>query len=106
MKRILPVAFLLSAAPTGQTYSDALPPQRYAKEGFATVAFLTPENVVKACKVKVPPGARLMACAGQVKGRRTIIMPIPYEYGKSEYYARLMAHELAHNQGWPATHGE
>lgn len=106
MMRAAALGLVLALAPNATYWTDALPPERYAVEGFATIAFLTPENVTKACGIEAPAGMRVMACTKRFEGRALIIMPLPNEAGKSEYYARLMAHEIAHLKGWPATHGD
>lgn len=100
------LGLFLTLAPNSTLWTDSLPPERYAVEGFATVAFLTPDNVAKACGLTAPEGMRVVACTKRYEGRALVIMPLPNEAGKSEYYAQLMAHELGHLNGWPATHGE
>ncbi len=100
--RTVVLGLALSIAPNSTLWTDELPPERYAVEGVATVFFLKPENVTKVCGVAVPDGMRVMACAKRVNGRKILVMPLPNEAGKREYYAQL----LSHLNGWPGTHGD
>ena len=37
---------------------------------------------------------------------KLLIMPDPCRFPANDNYARLLCHETAHLDGWPATHGE
>jgi hypothetical protein len=111
MKALLALAALLTAAPTtpvetglGTPYYAGNPPIRYNREGAALILFVA--DVAPFCGI-APEGLTVIACTRSTKeGVPVIIMPHPAIYGVAgDYYARIMAHELAHDLGgWPADH--
>lgn len=92
-------------APNSSLFSDARPPARYQAEATVTLKFAEQDQIDAACHPRygVPPaGMKTDACATG----RTIIAPNPCEYDETDRYAHLLCHEMAHVNGWPATHGD
>src|SRR6478736_984492 len=105
MKALLALAALLTAAPStpvatgpGTPYYDGLPPERFFHEGAAIVLFVG--DVSPYCGY-APPGLTTIACTIETdKGTPVIIMPHPITLGRQgDFYARVLAHELSHQQG-------
>lgn len=107
MKSLLAIgaAFALSApsAPPGPKWSDALPPPRFVSETATLVAFVHPDAIARACApVGTPPeGLRIIACTlTRQDGVTLVVMPHPIFFAHDERFAHIMAHELAHVNGW------
>jgi hypothetical protein len=75
-----------------------LPPQRFQGDAGAMVQFKT--DVTKLCGVSPDPKKRMAAC----QDGEFIVLPNPCQF--AEPYARIVCHEMAHKQGWPADHGD
>jgi hypothetical protein len=88
----------LAIIPTSLTY-DGLPPTRY--EGNRTLKLTVVDDLTTVCG-QPPKGFAFLGCA---RGE-TAFLPNPCPRGPTESYARVLCHELAHLNGWPATHGE
>lgn len=87
-------------APNSTLISTGVPPARYRKDNAAVVYFV--DDVSPLCGRASTPGFVIVACA---RGNQ-IAMPNPCRFAASEYYARIMCHELGHVSGWPGTHGD
>ena len=90
-------------------WNDEMPPERF-RGGVNSVGviFAPPEVVSKLCGKGMPPvpaGMQIMACTYVTRHGEVTILPDPCDYGDKEYYAKLVCHERAHQQGWPAMHG-
>jgi len=97
---------LLSAsAHSGPNYGlgtlnyDGWPPARFIGDATSRVSWVKPELVAKACD-EPDPDHTLEAC--QDGGH--IVLPNPCTFPKSDDFARLACHELAHQRGWAADH--
>lgn len=101
----VPKAQVDASAGPGSTYvSDARAPARYRRNVRATLATVSPSDVDRLCRPPGQPpvcGYRIEACTSTAG---VITLPNPAAFPRDPY-ARLLAHELAHVQGWPATHG-
>lgn len=85
-------------------FSNATPPVRYRHNATLTVDLQDQAAISRTCQSlfgRPPPGAQTNAC---FTGERAIL-PNPCTFPKSDIYAHLLCHELAHRNGWPATHG-
>ncbi|MGX7895451.1 hypothetical protein [Tsuneonella sp. HG222] len=108
MKAGYALAALLCCAPSapvetgpGTPHFAGMPPERFMREDVAVVLFV--KDVGKFCGT-APEGLTLIACVREVSDRKIIFMPHPALYGENDFYARIMAHELAHVAGWTANH--
>jgi hypothetical protein len=110
MRYLVALAALLTAAPStpietgpGTRYFDGMPPARYDGTGAAIVVMVN--DVATYCG-EAPQGLTIIACTRRTEGGAPIIfMPNPSEAAaQGDFYARILAHELAHAQGWPGTH--
>ena len=90
----------------GTRFYDGPPPARFIREGIVPVLFVDPARLAEACGAKVPPGLALVACTRMTKsGVKVVIMPHPAVAMKTDYYALVLAHELAHAlANWPGDH--
>lgn len=100
MKRLM-LGILLAAnapCPTSIIY-DGPPPARFAHPGtnLREVSF----GAVEASCGDWGPNVIVYACT-RTSG---VYMPNPCDF-QQERFAMLMCHELAHQDGWPRTHGE
>jgi hypothetical protein len=81
----------------GQAPHIAPPPARFIQERqSAFVMFMPPEEIPAQCG---PSWA--LACASV--GGAQVWMPHPCAY-PNDWYARLLCHELAHNNSWSEAH--
>lgn len=98
----LAAAVMLAAPSEPPKWSNAIPPTRFNSEGVAVVVFLEPSAIGDACSSvgTPPPGLTIKACTLASKEGAITVMPHPIYWAHDEYYARLMAHELAHLNGW------
>ena len=89
--------------PNATYHSSSMPPERFRGDNQATIFFTSPAEVERICGNGAKPICKMrrIAC---VKGGR-IIMPNPCGFG-TESFGRYSCHELAHVNGWPATHGD
>lgn len=83
----------------GTPYDDSRPPSRYWADASAYVSFVSPSRIDAMCGEKHDPKHPLEACQ---QGNR-IILPNPNSV-PAELFARLAAHELGHQNGWPGNH--
>jgi hypothetical protein len=88
-------------APNSTYYSDGMPPERFRANNQVMVRFGSQADIEGICG-KAPCGKIMLAC----QPPRQMILPNPCRYGPSDQYAKLVCHELAHLNGWPATHGD
>lgn len=89
-------------APNSTYYSNGSPPERFRTGVKFVVVFGTADEVHATCAaaaLPVPCGSRYGGC---VIGS-TVHVPNPCE--RTGDYADLLCHELAHVNGWPASHG-
>jgi hypothetical protein len=95
---------LASAAPMNGTMNSGMPPLRYQGNGAAVVIFTDRAGIDEACGV-APEGFRIIACTKHTSdGVGVIFMPNPAPYGETEFFARIMSHELGHVNGWSGNH--
>jgi hypothetical protein len=91
---------------TGSTYfSDAMPPERFRNASQAHLVIETPAEISRIC---IAAGAPALPCGYSYVActiGSTVHMSNPCDH-PDERWAALMCHELAHVQGWPATHGD
>ncbi len=79
------------------------PPPRFAGDNASYVHFVVSSRVDETCRAgspEAPRGVGIRGCYDPTTD--AIIMPNPCQF--TDTYARLMCHEMAHNNGWPATH--
>lgn len=95
-----------SAADGPTPYSDARPPARFQGSITMRMQFVAPSEVTTRCVAigddPPPCGYTWLACT--MIERRESIFPNPCA-SPGDPYADLLCHELAHANGWPATHG-
>lgn len=91
-----------TSAPPNSSYTNSgMPPTRYQGNTSVTIEFASPDEVNRRCAGGVPVcGFRFYACRRGDK----LIMPNPCPSGQA--YSSLLCHEIAHMNGWPATHGD
>lgn len=88
----------------GTPHFSGMPPQRFWREDATIVVFVA--DVTPYCG-EAPAGLTTIACTKRKDGQAFVIMPHPAPYGEAgDYYARIMAHEMAHVAGWTANHEE
>jgi hypothetical protein len=98
------VAFPLASA-TNPKINNGMPPERFRGDVATVVIFTDRAGIGRLCGIAQPPYT-IIACAGRIDGTPVIVMPNPCPLGDSEIYAKVMCHEMAHINGWPATHGD
>lgn len=90
-------------APNSSYVSEAAPPLRFRGDARTIIQFAPPDEVDRLCSGGRPVcGFRFSACR---RGNQ-LIMPNPCGPAMAEPFAKLLCHELAHVNGWPATHGD
>lgn len=98
-------ATALIAAAAATLFTDARPPARFHDDVVFMLDVRDQAGIDAACHPRfgVPPrGMKTDACT--LDGR--VVAPNPCAFSQSERYARMICHEMAHVNGWPATHGE
>jgi lysozyme len=81
--------------------SDAMPPERFRGPATASAFFVPPAEVAGRCNLTAPPGYRIFACANGRDGAGVMVLTDPTPYAlEGEFYARIVAHEIAHLHGW------
>ena len=107
MKALLAVALVAAPVPAsaplapGSTlYSDSIPTVRFQGDNVAAVIMVA--DVAPYCGKSDKPGMVIIACSSG----NTIVVPNPCLTADADWYARILCHELAHENRWPATHGE
>lgn len=96
-------ALLLSApaAEHGPVYAG-LPPERFLGDHAGIVIFT--DRVEEFCG-PAPSGMVKYGCAWTTPaGVKVMAVLHPRNWGHSEFYARLMAHEVGHWNGWGVNH--
>lgn len=84
----------------GTVRDDDWPPQRFRALGMVIVIYGTQKTIDKECG-KAPATFITEGCAN---GER-IVLPDPCRFPKSDEFARITCHELAHELGnWPESH--
>lgn len=81
------------------TADNGLPPVEYwGTETFTLLALV--EDPKAWC------GPNAAACTRWMKGSGMplVVMPLPAEHGRFDWYAQILAHETGHVHGWPANH--
>jgi len=102
-----PMAVTPGMPPNATYLSDGRAPERFRADRTITIQFESPEAVNRICSNGRPIcGYQFMACFIPGPLGRRIIMPNPNSYPDDDPYAHLLAHELAHVNGWPGWHGE
>ena len=102
---ILIAAGATALAPNSTIYSEGPPPERFQKAATLTLELSDQAGIDRKCQAlfgRLPDGLKANACH---TGDR-VIMPNPCSFPQTETYARLLCHELGHENGWPATHGD
>jgi hypothetical protein len=89
--------------PNSTFYSDGMPPVRFQGGAKVSVQFATQVDINDQCGI-APCKMVTLACTKANNG--PLILPNPCSYGANDAYAKLVCHELAHRNGWPATHGD
>lgn len=92
------LAALAATVPTTLIY-DGMPPDRFQQSAEMHVKIVPEPNSKGACGLASQ--GIFEAC---IRGT-TIYLPNPCPFGPTESYARLVCHEMAHHNGWPANHG-
>lgn len=93
----------VNVAPNSTWQSAGWPPQRFQRNNAVRVTFTSGVAVTNICAGGVPPCGYVVLACQRASG---LILPNPCTYSHSDEYARLVCHELAHLNGWPATHGD
>ena len=105
MKKVVAAltAGFLCVSATGSAHDAGLPPPKYMGENAAVVIFAN--DVTEHCG-PAPEGMVKLGCSGKLKdGTPVIVVPNPNAQAfDGEFYARIVAHELGHRNGWPGTH--
>lgn len=101
------VSLMVTLAPHSTLYSDAWPPDRFKGNAIVKVRFADPRDINGPFCGKAPAGMVTEACTffDKDSGEWIVTLPNPNGFPKSDDYARLVAHEIGHANGWPATHG-
>ncbi len=76
-----------------------LPPVEYIRNRDSVIRFVEDANTITNCGVSTY--GQIVACAGV--NNDWIIMPNPCMF-PDDPYARVLCHELGHNNGWPSDH--
>ena len=103
MSEISLAGFGAVAALLGATlFSSAAPPERYRQDATFTLSVTDQPTIEATCQplFGIPPeGRETLGCTTAT----TVVLPNPCGFPEDEY-ARMLCHELAHVNGWPATH--
>jgi hypothetical protein len=106
---LLPAAVaLISATPAEvdpRTISDAWPPAHYTASTAVRVIFVTSQDELDNMCGKAPAGKTKGGCTGHDAFGDVIVAPHP-ALTDAAIFRLVVAHELAHANGWPATHGD
>jgi hypothetical protein len=89
---------VLATIPTTDIYAG-MPPERFQQSAELHVKIVPEPNSIGACGLASE--GTFAAC---VRGD-TVFLPNPCPLGATESFARLVCHEMAHHNGWPAKHG-
>ena len=103
---LLPVALAVMSATTPvdpRTISDAWPPPRYTTDTALRVIFATSLAEIAEICGPAPEGKIKGGCAGHDAFGTIIVVPHPALVDPSDFRL-IVAHELAHANGWPETH--
>lgn len=120
MKRLVALAVLIAtapvsanmgradralSAPTAPRFKSGPAPSRYTTAGTYQIEITTFEDVQVRCRAtRDEPKA---ACTlGRAPNPVVIVITDPTDRRVSRRYGELIAHEIAHAQGWPADHPE
>jgi hypothetical protein len=87
--------------PDSTYYSDAEPPKRFSHPPSVTLRIRFGQDAIDKMCGKPACGYVFEGCT---RGNE-VALPDPYSTD-SETFARIVKHELAHVNGWPATHGD
>lgn len=80
-----------------------LPPIRFRGNNDAAITFLTPTELLKACKQTVEIGQTLLGCARSFPRQIWMLNPC---LSTEQLWAKEFCHELSHVNGWSYKHEE
>ena len=88
-------------APNSTLNTDVWPPVRFQGDTAVRAMFVHPRLINDLCGT-APAGFVTEACSqGNI-----VILPNPCLADRTDEYARLVCHEIAHTNLWPASHGD
>lgn len=94
----------MSAGTQFATMNDGMPPVRFQGDAAAVVVFTDRAGIDAACGI-APPPYRIIACHRTAdNGVSVVFMPNACPTGNTEFYAKIMCHEMGHAQGWSGDH--
>lgn len=96
---------ILSALVAFGLINSGLPPIQYQGNSVSVLQTVDNPNTEENCG-KAPEGSVILACTHTDKkaGVSTVTMPNPCLFADTEFYAKLLCHELGHVNGWNRTH--
>jgi hypothetical protein len=100
--RLAVIAMALLLTGCAETRIGPEPPKRYQGEGLFWVKTLKGQDVHTACygaSIDGEAPGPVLACANKLAA----FLPNPCEW-RSDPYAQILCHELAHLQGWGSGH--
>jgi hypothetical protein len=107
VRELLALLGLAAATVDPRTISDAWPPERYTTDTAVRVLFVTSQEELDAiCGPSPVSGRTKSGCTGHDAFGPLIVVPHPGRIGAkdADAFRLIVAHELAHVNGWPGTH--
>lgn len=101
----LALALSSPASQLNGTMNAGLPPVRFQNNAVAIVVFTDRIGIDAECGV-APPPYTVIACTKAIGDTPVVFMPNACPAGATEYFARIMCHEMGHVQGWSGEHEE
>lgn len=101
MKALVALVAALSVAWGSATAFDGMPPPKYQGDLLAPTWFVQFDKIPGLCGYPTPKQGRFEGCS--LPGKMVLPNPCLAEFS-GQSFARLACHELAHQQGWPASH--
>jgi hypothetical protein len=103
----LPLAFALISATDPRTSNGDWPPDRFTRDTTIRVHFVTTQDELDALCGAASEGHTRAGCERSDLFGKMIVLPHPLgraESASPAWFRRVVAHELAHANGWNATH--
>lgn len=88
------------------TVNSGMPPERFRGNAASVVVFTDRAGIEAICGKSEPPNIMLACRRAFPNGTPLVVMPNPCLLGESEFFAKIMCHEMGHVNGWTGNHEE